>query len=216
MTNGRVLVVDDDVRFRALVLLLLAQAGVEATEAASGAEALEAARQAAPAVVILDVVLPDVSGYEVCRALRDELGDGPAILFVSGERVQPLDRAAGLLIGGDDYLVKPVDPNELLARVRRLLARSYKGVREPREREPEFGLTQRELEVLRLLAAGRRPAQIASELVIAPKTVAAHVQRILTKLRVNSRVQAVALAYESGLVPRGPADDVLAHGTAHG
>src|SRR5947199_241905 len=78
-----------------------------------------AARTARPAVVLLDISLPDVSGFEVCRELRDEFGDDLPIIFVSGERVEAVDRAVGLLLGADDYVVKPFDLDELLARVRR-------------------------------------------------------------------------------------------------
>ena len=75
-----------------------------------GREALAAARVERPTLVLLDVFLPDVSGFEICRTLRDEFGQDLPIIFVSGERMKPADRAVGLLVGGDDYLVKPVDP----------------------------------------------------------------------------------------------------------
>jgi len=71
-----------------------------------------------PLLVVLEVALSDLSGYEVCRQLRDEFGEELPIILVSGERVDPLDRAVGLLIGADDYLVKPLDADEFLARVR--------------------------------------------------------------------------------------------------
>ena len=65
--------------------------------------------------MLLDVLLPDVSGFEIASELRDEFGDDLPIVFISGDRTQPLDRAAGLLVGGDDYVVKPADQDELLA-----------------------------------------------------------------------------------------------------
>src|SRR6266511_2711756 len=148
--------------------------------------------------------LPDNNGFEICRTLRDEFGDDLPIIFVSGERVAPADRAVGLLVGGDDYLVKPVDPDEFLARVRRAVARSRREPAVPSTTTSRsLDLTKRELEVLELLAQGQTQAQIASALVISPKTVASHVQRILAKLGVHSRAQAVALAYQSGAI-RGP------------
>ena len=76
-----------------------------------------------PALVILDVDLPRVTGYEVCRELRDTFGEAVAIMFVSGTRAEALDRIAGLLIGADDYVLKPFDPDELVNRVRALLRR---------------------------------------------------------------------------------------------
>ncbi len=202
---GPILVVDDDADFRAYIVVLLSRAGFPATlEAGTGEEALAAARAERPALVLLDVFLPDINGFEICRTLRDEFGDDLPIIFVSGERVAPADRAVGLLVGGDDYLVKPVDPDEFLARVRRAVARSRREPAVPSTTTSRsLDLTKRELEVLELLAQGQTQAQIASALVISPKTVASHVQRILAKLGVHSRAQAVALAYQSGAI-RGP------------
>jgi DNA-binding NarL/FixJ family response regulator len=146
--------------------------------------------------VLLDVNLPEMSGYNVCRELRAAYGDRLPIVFLSCYRTEGLDRAAGLLIGGDDYVVKPPDIDELLARVRRLIERS----REQSTASDGFGLTPRELEVLQLLGSGRRAPEIAAELRISPKTVSSHVQNIFRKLDVHSRAQAVARAYEYGLV----------------
>jgi DNA-binding NarL/FixJ family response regulator len=113
--------------------------------------------------------------------------------------VEPHDRTAGLLLGGDDYLVKPVDPDELLARIRRAVARTQNGKRERRAVRRD-DLTPREVEVLRLLARGLAQAEIARELVISPKTVASHLQSVMGKLGVHSRAHAVARAYEDGLI----------------
>jgi DNA-binding NarL/FixJ family response regulator len=197
---GAVLVVDDDSDFRKFVCQLFARASYETVEAGSGGEALAAARTARPALVLLDISLPDVSGFEVCRELRDEFGDDLPIIFVSGERVEAVDRAVGLLLGADDYVVKPFDSDELLARVRRSIIRSQGGRNSLRAVSDGLDLTKRELEVLEGLAEGLRPAQIAARLVISPKTVSSHVQRILAKLGVHSRAHAVAIAYQSGLL----------------
>ena len=193
---GHILVVDDDPAFRDLVATLLERIGCRTVGAADGREALHAAASSPPDVVLLDVDLPGSSGYEVCRELRDAYGDDLAIVFVSGERTERLDRVGGLLLGADDYVVKPFEPDELLARVRRLLARAST---RPAARAAEE-LTSREQEILRLLSAGLDQAAIASLLVISPKTVATHIQRILGKLGVRSRAQAVAFAHQHGLV----------------
>jgi DNA-binding NarL/FixJ family response regulator len=193
---GQILVVDDDPAFRDLIATLLERIGCQTVGAGDGHEALHTAASSPPDVVLLDVDLPGSSGYEICRELRDAYGDDLPIVFISGTRTEQLDRVGGLLIGADDYVVKPFEPDELLARVRRLLARA--SIR-PAARAAEE-LTSREQEILRLLAAGLDQAAIASLLVISPKTVATHIQRILGKLGVRSRAQAVAFAHQHGLV----------------
>ena len=79
-------------------------------------EALAAAKGSDVVLVVIEIELPDMTGYEVCHAIREELGEELPIVFVSGIRTEPLDKIAGLLLGADDYIVKPIDPNELLAR----------------------------------------------------------------------------------------------------
>ena len=199
--NGdSVLIVDDDDNYRAFVASVLARVGYEPREAASGEAALAAVREALPSCVLLDVLLPGVTGYAVCRELRDKYGEVLPIIFVTGERTEPGDRVAGLLLGADDYVTKPFDPDELLARVRRSIVRSNPALlRNGDESGSAFGLTTRERDILALLADGRRQDAIAGELVISPKTVATHIQRILTKLEVHSRAEAVALAHRKGL-----------------
>ncbi|HWM13203.1 MAG TPA: response regulator transcription factor [Gaiellaceae bacterium] len=190
---GPILVVDDEPTVRSVVAEHLERGGWDVREAADGESALEAAEHERPAGVVLDVRLPGISGWEVCRELRSRFGDSVAVLFVSGERVESMDRVAGFLLGGDDYLVKPFALSELLARLDRAVRRvPGDGGSSP--------LTRRELDVLRLLAEGRRQPEIARELVISQKTVGTHIEHILGKLGVHSRAQAVALAYRNRLI----------------
>jgi len=203
--NGRpILIVDDVASYRELVATLLTQAGFDVQEASSAEEAFELANGEPPALVLLDVVLPEMSGYELCRTLRDRFGETLPIIFVSGTRTDPLDSVAGLLVGADDYILKPFVPEELIARVRRALTRSAELSRT--NGSATNGLTPREREVLSLLAEGLTQNEIADRLVISSKTVATHLQRMLGKLGVHSRAEAVARAYRLGLV-----DDVAAH-----
>jgi DNA-binding NarL/FixJ family response regulator len=192
-----IFVVDDDESFRALVVGVLEHFGYPVVVAGSGEEALEAAQETPPGLVVLDVHLPGISGYEVCRALRESFGESLPILFVSGERTQSYDRVAGFLIGGDDYLVKPFALDEFVARVRRHLER-------PQSRPEGTILTHRELEVLTLLSDGLSPAQVAERLFVSPKTVGTHTERIFKKLGAHNRAQAVSIAYRQGLL-----DDAL-------
>ena len=196
-TTGRraILVADADEGFRHEMERALTAAGFDVVEAASGEAALAAVLEGGAALAVLDVRLPGLSGYEVCRRMREDQGDRVPIIFVSGDRVEPSDRVAGLIVGADDYLVKPVAQDEIVARVRRHLERAP---------DPEDGppprLTVREREVLGLLAAGLGPGEIGSELSISPKTVATHVEHIYAKLGVHTRAQAVARAFRLALV----------------
>jgi DNA-binding NarL/FixJ family response regulator len=191
---GPILIVDDDDLLRTLLSELLVEAGYDVRAAATGAEAVAALEHEQPAVAILDVCLPDLSGYEICRRLGERYHSHVPILFVSGERTEAVDRVAGLLIGGDDYLVKPFAPDELLARVAVLVRHSGQ------PRHPAPVLTPREHEVFELLARGLHNAEIARLLVISPKTVGTHIEHIYGKLGVRSRVQAVAVGHRQELI----------------
>ena len=103
-----VLVVDDDPHFRAYVRGVLEQSGYRVVDAEDGLAALASVRASRPAAVLLDVNLPRLSGYEVCRSLREEHGSNLPLIFVSGERTESYDRVAGLTIGADDYLDEAV------------------------------------------------------------------------------------------------------------
>ena len=190
-----ILVVDGDDEVRALIAAVFARAGFCTSEAASGEEALDVAEVRQPRAVVLETWLPGVSGYEVCRALRESFGDELPIVFVSGDRTEASDRVAGLLVGADDYMIKPLAPHELLVRVRQLLERAPAS-----SPQDEWGMTARELEILGLLSEGLTQAEIAGRLSISSKTVGAHIEHILAKLNCHSRAQAVAKAFRERLV----------------
>lgn len=196
-TTGPVLIADDDAAFVACVRTLLESAGYPTLSATTGGDALQVARTGKPRVVLLDIQLPDLNGYEVCRALRDEFGQTVAIAFVSGHRTEAVDISAGLLFGADDYVVKPFDSHELLARVGALMRR----VTDDRSVGQLPGdLTSRELQILQMLASELDQNAIATSLSISPRTVAAHIEHILAKLGVHSRAQAVAAAYRRHVI----------------
>ena len=190
--EGSILLAEDDEPLAELVRDVLLAGGFEVVVMHDGLEALQADE---PIAAILDVNLPGVSGYQVCDALRRAYGPNLPILFISGERTEPFDRVAGLLVGADDYLVKPFEPGELLARITALVGRRASPA------DPRRGLTDREHEVLGLLAEGLRQDEIAEQLVISKKTVGTHIEHILGKLGVRSRAAAVAAAYRHSLVP---------------
>ena len=192
--GGHVLVVDADGESRAALRNLLTRIGIRVIEAEDGESALASAEATRPDLVLLEVRLPGLGGYETCRELRERFGDQIGIVFISGDRTEPSDRTAGLLLGADDYLTKPVEAGELLARVRALLRRhgASKG--------PFEELTAREVDVLKLLASGSTQEEIAKTLVLSTRTVGTHIQHILGKLGVHSRTQAVALAHRHKLL----------------
>ena len=128
MADKRVLVVDDDVKTVELVKLYLERDGYKVLTAYDGIEALRLARESFPDLIILDLMLPDVDGLEVCRVLRHE-SDVPIIMLTAKSTDQ--DKLTGLGLGADDYVTKPFSPKVLVARVWAVLRRL------PGERGPE-------------------------------------------------------------------------------
>jgi DNA-binding NarL/FixJ family response regulator len=180
-----ILVIDSDDGARVGLISLLARRGHPVDGAADADSAFDALERAEPSLIVLDL---ETGGLELCQALLDRLGGRVPVILVSAKRTKPADRVAGLLVGADDYLAKPFDSGELLARVRRSLGRTSTAGTVPPKR-----LTPRELEILNLLDHGSNK-QIARQLAISSKTVSTHVQHILAKLGVHTRTQAVAYA----------------------
>lgn len=120
MAGKKVLMVDDDAKTVELVRLYLDRHGYRVLTAYDGAEALRVARESRPDIIILDLMLPDIDGLEVCRRLRRE-SDVPIIMLTA--RTTDSDKLIGLDLGADDYVTKPFSPRELVARVRAVLRR---------------------------------------------------------------------------------------------
>jgi two-component system OmpR family response regulator len=116
----KILVVDDDPHIRSVLCFALARDGFATTEAADGAAALAAVARDQPDLILLDVLMPEMDGTEVCRRLRRD-SDVPVIFLSS--RDEEVDRILGLELGGDDYVTKPFSPREVVARVRAVLRR---------------------------------------------------------------------------------------------
>jgi two-component system phosphate regulon response regulator PhoB len=207
----RVLVVDDEADIVALVAYHLARSGYRVTTASSGTEALEAVRRERPALVVLDLMLPGLSGYEVLERLRaaDATRD-VAVLMLTARREEQ-DRIRGLSLGADDYLTKPFSPQELVLRVAAILRRVGAAGATPGDRlqlgsididtgahtvrvagEP-VELTPTEFKLLLTLAERRGRVQARAHLLqtvwdaapdIQTRTVDMHVQRLRAKLGV--------------------------------
>jgi len=166
--TGRVLVVEDDAEIADVLRRSLRQEGYEVKTSADGVEALDVATGFVPDLVVLDLGLPRLDGVEVCKRLRAE-GDVPILMLTA--RAETEDRVSGLDSGADDYLVKPFERQELLARIRALLRRRpprgaaslevgdltlNPDTREVRRGERELELTNREFELLEYLMRNER------------------------------------------------------------
>ena len=220
MTPVRVLLVDDDHLMRAgLRAVLSTDASVEVVgEAGNGRAAVESARALRPDLVLMDVRMPDLDGI---AATREVLATFPEVKVVILTTFEQDDYIFGALnAGASGFLLKRTAPEELLTAIHTvaagdsLLSPSVTRTvidRMTRQPTPEIGsgrlldgLTPREREVLELIARGLSNGEIAAELVIEESTVKTHVKRILMKLRLRDRIQAVIFAYESGLTRPGP------------
>src|SRR4051812_37389652 len=124
---SNILVVEDDLDIAGLVVRYLEKAGYATTHVAAGRDALDSIRAKAPDLVVLDVMLPQVDGLEVCRLLRASSATAAIPIIMLTARAEESERIVGLEIGADDYLAKPFSPNELVARVRALLRRANRG-----------------------------------------------------------------------------------------
>ena len=219
MSSIRLLVVDDEALVRSgFRLILQSEPDFEVVgEAADGAAGLAEAQRLRPDVVLMDVRMPRMDGVEATRRLT-EVTDVKVLILTTFDLDAYLFDA--VRAGASGFLLKDVPPDDLIEAVR-AVARGDALI-EPRmtrrlldefarqpvpgatTRSAEIGtLTQREMEVLRAVARGLSNAEIAEELYISETTVKTHVAHILTKLGLRDRIQAVVLAYESGLVTAG-------------
>ena len=187
-------------------------------EASDGEEALRTARRLSPDVVLMDVRMPVLDGLEATRRLVGPAGAGPRVLILTTFDLDDYVYEA-LRAGASCFLLKDAPAADLVAAVRvvaageallapsvtRRLIAEFAGRPRPANARPVAldALTPRETEVLRLIARGRSNTEIAADLVVAEQTVKTHVGRILAKLDLRDRAQAVVLAYESGLVVAG-------------
>ena len=123
----RILVVDDEPEAVELVEFNLKQAGYAVTTAVDGAEALKKARGQTPDLIVLDVMLSEMDGFEICKALRLDAATAKVPIIMLTAKAAEIDRVLGLELGADDYLTKPFSPRELLLRIKKILSRSQSG-----------------------------------------------------------------------------------------
>ena len=216
----RVLIVDDQQLVRAGFRMILdAEEDLQVVgEAADGKDAVEAVKRAKPDVVLMDVRMPEMDGIEATRRiLADANGDVKVLMLTTFDLDEYVYEA--LRAGASGFLLKDVPAEQLAAGIRviaqgeallapsitrRLIEEVSKAPPSSKEPPAALGeLTEREMEVFKAISRGLSNAEIAKELFVSETTVKTHVARILMKLHLRDRVQAVVLAYESGLVHPG-------------
>ena len=218
----RVLLVDDQALIRAGFRMILdAEEGIEVVgESADGTQAVDSVQRLKPDVVLMDIRMPEMDGIEATRVITSRAGDGegPRVLMLTTFDLDEYVYDA-LRAGASGFLLKDVPAEQLVDGIRvvahgdallapsvtkRLIHEFSRGAVVQQSAPPELDeLTPRELEVFKLIARGLSNAEIAAELVVSETTVKTHVARVLMKLGVRDRVQAVVLAYESGVVAPG-------------
>jgi DNA-binding NarL/FixJ family response regulator len=216
----RVLIVDDQALVRTgFRMILEAETDLEVVgEAGDGVQAVEEARRLRPDVILMDVRMPELDGIEATRRLLSNGGGDTKVVMLTTFDMDEYVYDA-LRAGASGFLLKDVPPEHLVDGIRavargdallapsitRRLVEEFVRAAPPRVTPPPGldELTSREREVLLLIARGLSNAEIASELVVSETTVKTHVARVLMKLDLRDRVQAVVLAYEAGLVQPG-------------
>jgi two-component system, OmpR family, response regulator MprA len=182
LEGRRLLVVDDEPPMRAALKRALELGGFEVSLAADGSEGLSRARELAPDLVVLDILMPGVDGLEVCRALRED-GDRTPILMLTA-RDAVADRVEGLEAGADDYLVKPFALEELLARLRALLRRTTGGGHGELLRFADLELEPAAHEIRR----GRRAIELTRTEFLLLELLLRHPRQVLTRSQIFERV----------------------------
>ncbi|MEZ5126025.1 MAG: response regulator [Thermoleophilia bacterium] len=195
MAKRRILVVDDEADLCRLVSETLEASGYDVRTAGSGEEAIRAAGLQLPELVLLDVMMPGMDGFTVYEKLRAKPVDlrSPIVFLTARREID--DKLLGFEKGAADYITKPFHLKELLARVK-----VHLGELTPPRADTPNPLTARELEVLRLLAAGKTYKQVAHALDLSQSTVRNHLHNVYHKLNVVDRAQAVIVSRENGWI----------------
>ncbi|MBS4208330.1 response regulator transcription factor [Bacillus sp. FJAT-50079] len=197
MTKGKVLVVDDEYKIRSLLTLYLLEHEYEVITAGNGKEALSLIEQQNPDIVVLDIILPDISGLNLCKHIR-KYKEIPVIYLSCLQESETI--ITGLEYGGDDYLTKPFDPNVLIARINALLRRARgKGLLKKNEEQME-SLTSQEKLILQWIEKGYTNKEIAQKLKLKEGTIKVYNHTIFQKLQVKNRTQAIVRAKEEKII----------------
>ena len=202
MSKGKVLVVDDEQRIRTLLKMYLHEHEYTVFTAQDGREALNAVFNNTPHIIALDILLPDMDGFEVCKRIRqvDRFSQIPIIYLSSLQESESI--ITGLEVGGDDYITKPFDPNVLIARINAVLRRTQGNITEvePQTLVEIEQLSPQELQILNWIEKGFTNKEIAAKLNLTEGTIKVYNYIIFQKLQVNDRTQAIVRAKEYHLI----------------
>ncbi|MBE9061885.1 response regulator transcription factor [cf. Phormidesmis sp. LEGE 11477] len=208
----KILIVDDDRTLRVAITRYLEGRGFAVLSAASGLEGFNSFSQEVPDLIVSDVVMPEMDGFELCTKIREtEGGQLLPFIFLSA-RCELEDRIQGHTLGADDYLVKPFHPKELIAKVEAQLAKASRissqidlALQRTRPHsaleKPPLPLTPAEKKVFWEVIQGYTNKKIGDRLFISPRTVQTHLSSILSKLELENRSQLIRYAFENGHTP---------------
>lgn len=218
----KILIVDDDVTLRTAMIRYLQNRGYSVQDAGSGIQGLSIFEQNLPDLVVSDVMMPEMDGFEFCRRLRaTRSGQLVPFIFLSSRKDLD-DRVHGHQMGADDYLVKPFEPKELVAKIESQLERSrrihseiVRLIQQGIPAEPSMPiamtptplpLTPAEEKVFHEVIRGFTNKEIGDRLFVSPRTVQTHLSNILSKLQLGNRSQLIRYAFEHGYRPATEAD----------
>lgn len=209
--NPTILIVDDDDR-NIITLNMCLRAHYELLSATNAAQALEVLNENSPDLILLDIMMPDISGYTLCTKLKnDSKTKSIPIIFITAKDSTE-DIIKGLDLGADDYITKPFKPAEVIARIKSTL-RVYSSINNSSSSSVDLSdlpfvsddisiesLTEKEIEILSFISKGYTNKEIAENLVVSEFTVKNHLKSIFKKLKVTSRTQVVLVGLRSGLI----------------
>ncbi len=204
--HKRLLLIDDDPNLILLVKDYLEFRGYEVVTAENGREALEVLENDIPDMIICDVMMPEMDGYTfVSNVRQDERTSWVPVLFLSAKG-QSQDRVKGLNVGADVYMVKPFEPEELVAQVEASLKQAFRKKQQPNDGSEneskiqvpfDVHLTQTEMKVVQFVARGLANKDIADELNVSQRTVESHVSNMLGKTGLHNRTELARWAIEN-------------------
>ena len=202
MTPARILVADDELNLRRVLVALLKREGHEVMQASNGQEAIDAFERYRPDVTLLDLRMPVMEGVEAVRQIRERDPLAKVIVLTTYDTDEDISRA--LKAGAKAYVLKDISADLLIECIHDVLAgKTYlapQAAAKLAEGVTRVQLTPRELSTLRLIADGRSNKEIANELEISERTVKTHLGHLFAKLGVTSRTEAVKIAMRRGLV----------------